>query len=169
MRALAAKRQARVQVAEAARVDLVVGRLHHHHEVALEPVALEEPRQRRLPGRQLLAPEEEVTERGAGARELEHHRAAALHVRGSETDHEPVLDTSGQVALRRHRVEVAREHDAAGPEEHRVVVVLGRRGHRAAHVLECRLLATTLRRDVHKLQRARRERIHVRILRYSRA
>ena len=76
----------RVDVAEAARVDRVVGRLHHHHELGGERVAREQRRQRALGERQLLAAEEQRAERRAVAHELDHHRERALHVAGAEAE-----------------------------------------------------------------------------------
>ena len=56
------KRPGRVDVAEAAGVDRVVGRLHHHHELGGDLVAgaRQQRRQRALGDRQLLAPEEQA-------------------------------------------------------------------------------------------------------------
>ena len=113
VRARPVEDELRVEVAEAAGLDRVVRRLEHHDEIGVETVALEEAGQRALAGGQLLAPEEEVAERRARARELDHHREPALHVGRAEADDPAVLDAARQVVLRGNGVVVPGEHDAA--------------------------------------------------------
>ena len=129
VRARPTEHELRVEVAETSGLDRVVRRLEHHDEIGVEAVPLEEGRQRALACGQLLAPEVEVAERRARAREFEHHRDAALHVRRAEADDPSVLDPPGEVVLSRNGVVVAREHDAAGVVEDGVVVVGRRAGH----------------------------------------
>ena len=123
--ALAVEAEQRVQVAEAARVELVVGRLEDDDEVGVvdEP-GLEQRRQGGEGDVDLLQREEaEVDvdrERGPlggdPARELDHDGDAALHVGGAEAVHGAAADPAGDVALRGNRVEVP------GEEQHRLAV-----------------------------------------------
>ena len=128
--------------------------------LGVQPVPFEEPGQRALARRQLLAPEEEVAERNAGASELDHHREAALHVRRAEANDPAVVDPAGQVVLRGHGVVVPREHDLPRIEENGVVVVRGGGGHQPADVLDDLVLAATRRSDVHQLESSEGEGIH---------
>ena len=117
VRGAALEDDARVEVAEAAELERVVGRLEADHERRLvdDRRRLEHGRQRVVVRAELLAREEEqpevVRELGLGrpARELDHHREAALHVGRAEPVHGAVLDPAGQVPLRRHGVGVAGE------------------------------------------------------------
>ena len=100
------------------------------------------------------------------AHELERDGDAALHVARAETVHGAVLDPSGQVALRRNRVHVPREHD-----ERSVRTALGRpqacavdlgleleRGrHEVPDVLRDRRFPSALGRNVDKLESSRSE------------
>ena len=125
-----------VDVAEAAGVQLARRRLHHHHELGVERLAREQRRERRLLHRQLLAAEEQAAERGAGERQLDHHRERALHVAGAEPVHALAVDPAGPVVLRGDRVEVAGEQQrrVRGPGEHAAVAeVAHRHAARAQH------------------------------------
>ena len=116
VRGRALEDDARVEVAEAAELQRVVGRLEADHELRLvdEAGALEDAGQRVLGRAELLAREEEerevVGELGLGrpAGELDHHREPALHVARAEADDGTVLDPAGQVALGGDGVGVAR-------------------------------------------------------------
>ena len=154
----------RVQVPQAAGLDRVVGGFEHHDEVGVEPVPLEEGRQRALARGQLLAAEEEVAERRVRAGELDHDRDTTLHVGGAEPDDPAVLDTAWEVLLRGHGVVMAGEHHAPGVEEDGVVVVVRRCRHQRAHVVDDPRLGAADRGNVDELQRACREGVHMRIL-----
>ena len=114
------KVQRRIDVAQAAGVDGVRGRLHHHHEVggAQPRLALEQPGEGALGDRQLLAPEEHVAEvdrrRLARQRQLDHHGEGALHVGGAEAVDRVGVAPARAVALRGNGVEVARPGARAG-------------------------------------------------------
>ena len=165
----APKHEARVDAAEAADLDRVVGRLEDDHEVGLEGQrrGAEDARQRALAQRQLLADEEEergvVGERGPllvdPARELDHHRDAALHVRRAEPDDPAVLEPAGDVALCRNRVEVPREEDERlagarrGVEERVVAAVHEWKWHGRGHVGVDLRLVPAHRRDVDERER----------------
>jgi hypothetical protein len=103
-----------VQIAEAAELQRVVGRLEADHELSLvdEAGRLEDIRQRVLDGPELLAWKEQERDvigelrLGGPAGELDHHRKTALHVTRAESDDPAVLNASGQVALGRNRVHV---------------------------------------------------------------
>ena len=76
-----------VDVAEAARVDLVCRRLHHDDDSAMRTSSLARAAAERGRRRQLLAGEEQASgEDGAPRRaaQLDHHRQRALHVAGAE-------------------------------------------------------------------------------------
>ena len=106
------KTSSRVQVAEAARLDRVVGRLEHDDELGVEPVPLEEAGQRALARGQLLAPEEEVAERRARrARARSSPRARPSCRVAPRPTTQPSSIRPGQVVLRGHGVVVPREHD----------------------------------------------------------
>ena len=63
----------RVDVPQAAGVQLVRRRLHHHHELGAQRLALQQRGERRLGRGQLLAPEEQAAVGGAGEGQLDHH------------------------------------------------------------------------------------------------
>ncbi len=173
MPADAVKDDPRVQIAEAAGLDRVVGGLEQDRQLSLvhQPRAIEEVGQRAELGRQLLFAEGEEgdVDRRLGPvlverpGELEHHRQAALHVARSQPDHGAVLDPAGDVLLSGHRVVVAGEHDQrasgasrAGPDEGVVAFVLGLEGRRDERTdvrSDLRLVAA-LGWDVHELERA---------------
>jgi GTPase len=165
------KGQAGDDVPETARVDLEVGRLEDDRERRFVHRArpLEEGGEGVVLGRELLSPEEEQSQvagrraRLDVARELERHGEAPLHVARPEPVYCTVLDTSRNVSLRGHRVVVRDEQDERcgrtprpGEEERLVTCVLGLPdgGHEGEQVLPDRILAATLRRDVHELERA---------------
>ncbi len=110
-----------VQVAEAAGLDRVVGRLHHHDQLGLCNLTafLEELRQRAFAGGELLASEEQVGEiklrLGERSRQLDHHGEAALHIARTEPDHHAVLEHPWEVVLGRHRVEMTCENHQRPP------------------------------------------------------
>jgi len=127
MRALPVEIDTRLNVPEAARVEDRVGRLEHDGELgALEHTALEDRRQRALVEGDLLAGEEDVARRCARQGELEHHRHAALHVTRAEPVHDAAGDSSREVVLGGHSVEVTGEGDLGGrvsPDDRIAVVV----------------------------------------------
>ena len=89
-----------------------VGRLEHDDELgAGEKPRVEKPGQRTLGDRHLLPGEEQVARGHARARQLHHDGETAFHVARPETVHGAVLDPARDIALCRHGVEVAREHD----------------------------------------------------------
>ena len=89
-----------------------------------DEAAVEERGQRALRNRNLLAREEEVAAGNAGARELDHHRDARLHVARAEPVHGAVRDAARDVPLGGNRVEMPGEHDRpVAVEEHLAVVV----------------------------------------------
>ena len=123
----------RDDVAEAAYIDDVVGRLEHHDELRLAELGKlgEQPRDRAERDRQLLAREEQKRDRNSGRQngrcgtgglratgpaqplgEFEHDRDAALHVAGAEAGDHAVSELRRQVALRRDGVDVAPEQEA---------------------------------------------------------
>ena len=135
---------ARVEVAEAAELERVVGRLEADHERRLvdHRRRLEDAGQRVLVRPELLAREEEqaevVGELGVRrpARELDHHGEPALHVGRAEPVDSAVLDPAGQVALRGTvSVWPGEQHErlagALGVEQRLAVVVDERQRHRA--------------------------------------
>ena len=160
----------RVDVAQAAGVDRVGRRLHDDHEVgvAQRRLALEQPGERALGDRQLLAPEEHVAEvdrrRRARQRQLDHHGERALHVGGAEPVDRVGVAPAGTVALRRDGVEVP------GQEHERALAALRRAGQHAGVARVARVdaaaaqdaehvrgqggLVARLRRDVDELERA---------------
>ena len=115
------ERERCIEVAEAAGLDRVVRGLEHDGEIRLAQVGTggEDPGQRALGDRQLLAREEEQAdvELAVGAvavepaRELEHDCEPALHVSGAQAHHPAVLDPAWEVVLGRNRVQVAHEQD----------------------------------------------------------
>ena len=125
---------------------------------APERLARQQRRERALGHRELLAPEEQAVEAGAGERELEHHGHRALHVAGAEPVDALGVAAAGPVALGGDRVEVAGEQDGrAGAGQHAGVaeVADGRAaGAQDSHdVLGERALAAALRGDVDQLER----------------
>ena len=112
----------RVEVAEAAELEGVVGRLEADDERAPRRRAA---RRAKTPGsgfsagpsssRGKKSTAEVVRELGrrGPVGELDHHGEAALHVARAEADDGAVLDPAGQVRLRRDRVGVAREQRRA--------------------------------------------------------
>ena len=151
------ERPRRVDVAEAAGVDRVVGRLHHHDELGGERVALEQRRERAVGDGQLLAAEEQRAERRAVADELDHHRERALHVAGAEPDHAVAVAAPRPVALGGDGVEVAAEQHpcALRAGEHAGVAEVARVRQQVEHVLREPLLVPGLRGDVDQLERTR--------------
>ena len=151
VRALALEDERGVEVAEAAGVDRVVGRLEHDDEVGVEHERSlgEHARQGALVRRQLLTDEEEerhiAAEHGPlrpyPAGKLDHHREPALHVARSEPDDPAVLDPARDVALRGDGVEMAGEqHEGFGralccKEERLVGRVDAGEGDRTRHVV----------------------------------
>ena len=160
----------RVDVAQAAGVDGVRGGLHHQHEVgrAQRRLALEQPAERALGDRELLAPEEHVAQVDVRVhrrqRELDHDRHRALHVRRAEAVDRVGIAPARAVALRGDGVEVARQEDeralaALGDARQQARVArVARRGtaltQDAQDVCGQRRLVTRLRRDVDELERA---------------
>ena len=134
VRTLAAKSDARLDVAEAARMENAIRRLEHYRELGVgDEAGGKERRQRAVDDGDLLAREEEVAPGRAGAGELDHDRDARLHVARAEPVHGCVGDPAGDVPLRRDGVEVPGQHD--GPiavEEHLAVVVARRSWHELA-------------------------------------
>ena len=117
--------EARVQVAETARLDGDVRGLEQDRERRLVHDArlVEERRERAELGRQLLLAEDEERQvdgrLDAAAvelpRELEQHGEPALHVARAEADDRAVLDPARDVLLCGNGVVVAREHDEIPP------------------------------------------------------
>jgi hypothetical protein len=166
--ALAAEDEHGVQVAQAARVDLGVGRLEHDDEVGVEHERRlgKDPREGALLRWELLADEEEEREIAAElrpargpVRELDHDGEPALHVARPEAFDPAVLDPAGEVPLFGHGVEVPREQDERPPRplrrvEQRLVGPMGeRKRHLLRHVREQSRLLSARGRDVHELQR----------------
>ena len=138
-----------------------VRRLEHDRELGPgEHAAREDGRQRALLERDLLAREEDVARRSRGARELEHHRDAALHVARAEAVHGVVRDPAGEVLLRRHGVDVPGESDrrrGVSPDDRLAVVVERLAGQEAPHELHRGALVAALRGDVDELECSGRE------------
>jgi GTP-binding protein HflX len=157
VRALPVELDPGLQVPEAAGVEDRVRRLEHDGELGIrQHAAREGSGKRALLERDLLACEEDIARGSLRARELEHHRHAALHVAGSEAVHRPVGDAAGEVLLRRHRVEMAREGDRRGsvtPDERLAVVVERRARQEAAHELHRVAFAAALRGKIDELER----------------
>ena len=97
------------------------------------------------------------------ARQLHHHREAALHVARAEPVHRAAVDPARQVVVRRDGVEVAREDDERPldrrtPEEQRQIVVVDEvQRDRGTDELRQALLVPALGRDVDELERSRGE------------
>ncbi len=127
VRAFAVELDAGLQVSDAAGVEDRVRGLEHDGELcACEHAAREGSGKRTLLERDLLTREEDVARRHTRARELEHHRDAALHVACTEAVHGSAGDSSRKVLLRRHRVDVTGERDRRGgvsPDDRLAVVV----------------------------------------------
>jgi len=161
MGALAVELDPRLKVAEAPRVEDRVGRLEHDGELrAGEHPARKDARQRALLERNLLAREEDVTGRRARARELEHHRHAALHVACAETVDGVAVDPAGKVLLGGHRVEMTREDDRRrrlAPDDRLAVVVERIARHEVPDELHRRAFVAALRGNVDELERPGRE------------
>ena len=161
VRALAVELDPRLQVPEAACVQDRIGGLEHDGELdAREHVAREDRGERALLERHLFPREEDVARRDFGARELEHHRHAALHVARAETVHYVVADAARQVLLRRHGVDVTGESDRRRvvPPDNRLAVVVERpAGEQAAHEVHRGAFMAALRRDVDELECPGRE------------
>jgi len=161
VRALAVELHSRLEVAETTRVENRVCRLEHDRELgAAQDPAREHLWQRALLQRDLLPREEDVARRGLGAGELEHDGDAALHVACAEAPDDAVLDAAREVALRRHRVDVAGEDERGGrvsPDDRVPVVVDRLPWQKAPHELHRKRFTVALRRDVDELERAGRE------------
>ena len=161
VRALAVELDPGLQVPKAAGVEDRVGGLEHDRELgSREHAARKDGGERALLERDLLAGEEDVARRRRGARELEHHRDAALHVARAEAVHGAALDPAGEVLLRRHRVDVTGEDDrrrGVSPDDRLAVVVERLAGQKAPHELQRGTFPTALRGDVHELECPGRE------------
>ena len=157
MGALAVKLHARLQVSQAAGVEDRVGRLEHDGELhAAEHAAREDTRQWALVDRNLLAGEEDEPPGCAVARELEHHRDAALHVARAQPVNGVAVDPAGDVPLGGHRVDMPRECNrrvAASPDDRLAVVVERLPGQEASHERHRGGLPAALRGGVHELER----------------
>ena len=168
----AVKDEARVQVAEATRLNRAVGGLEQDRELGLGNPrnAVEEVRERALGRGQLLSRKEEEVEIHGLRRtqvlpspsELDHHRDSGLHVAGPEPDNLRLGDVAGNVLLRRDGVEVSREDDERALAEARAVperlaVPPGRLAERRFHVRGDLCFFPALRRDVDQVERARRQ------------
>jgi GTPase len=155
VRALAAEGHSRLDVPEAARVEDAIGRLEHDGELRpAERTALEERGQRALGERHLFAREEEIAAGDARARELDHDRDARLHVARAEAVDGAVGDPTGDVALRRDRVEVPGEDDGAVAVEQNLAVVVHRIvADELADERDERRLGAALGSDVDELER----------------
>ena len=129
----------RDEVAEAAELERVVGRLEADRELCFvhDRRRSEHGGQRVLRRAELLSGEEqerdvigEVDACCGPEGELEHHCEPALHVTGAEAHDRSVLDPAGQVLLGRDGIHVAREEDKRIPaslrEDQRLPVVEGR-------------------------------------------
>ena len=134
-----------------------IGRLEHDREPrAVEGAGGEEGGQRAFGNGDLLTREEEVAPRHAGARELEHHGDAALHVGRAGTVDGAAVDPAGDVPLRGHRVEVTGEHDgrrSVAVQQHLAVVVQQIPGENLPDERNERRLRAALRGDVDELER----------------
>ncbi len=159
--ALAVELDPCLQVPEAAGVEDRVRRLEHDGELGPgEHSAREDGRQQALLERHFFAREEDVARRNRGARELEHHGDAALHVARAEAVHGVALDSPGEVVLRRHGVDMSRESDGSrgiSPDDRLAVVVERLAGQQAPDELHRRALVAALRRDVDELECSGRE------------
>lgn len=94
------------------------------------------------------------------ARQLHHDGETALHVARAETVDGAVPDPAGDVALGRHRVEMAGQHDrrpGLAVEQHLAVVVERLRRHELPHERDEPVLAAALGRHVDELERPRGE------------
>src|SRR3954451_11475623 len=152
----------------AARFEHAVGRFAQDGDVAaqqLGPIAGDVPEAVVL-AHDLLARVEHVrhVDRGLvdGRRQLELHGQTALHVGRAEAPQRVAVDAGAVIVVHRHRVGVAREHDAHGPAEIRtrdqiVLVPVHREPRRGPQlrleVVGDRLLVMTERRDVDQLGR----------------
>jgi GTPase len=155
--ALATELDASLEIAEAARVEDRVRRLENDGELdTREDAAREHTGERALLERHLLAREEHVARGRRRTRELEHHGHAALHVTRAEPVHRAAGDPPGKVLLRRHRVEMAGEHDSregVSPDDRLAVVVEGGAREEAPYELHRRGFATALGGNVDELER----------------
>ena len=175
--ALAAEDERRVEVAEAAGLDRVVGRLEHDASAASSTSrrSREERGERALLGRQLLAREEQKADVDAQLGRVSAAQRASSSITASppfmslapRPMHQPSSIRPGQVVLRRDGVEVAGEQDERPPgcapsrRRSRLAVVERARlarGTAARDVLGERRLVPARRRDVDELERALRER-----------
>ena len=136
------ERPGRVDVAQAAGVQLVGGRLHHHDELGVEPLALEQRRRARC--RRAAAPRGRRT----GSRTARRRSASStitasapfMSLAPSPCTRSPSR-RPGQVVLRGHRVEMSGEQDRGArgaastqvsPRSRRVAATRRRRGRPAA-------------------------------------
>ncbi len=147
----------RLEVPETPCVEDAVRWLKHDRELdSLEHAAGKDAGQRAFLERHLLAREEDVPGREPRARELEHHRDAALHVARTEAVHRAAIDAPRNVALRRHRVEMPGERDRGAriaPDDRLAVVVERRAGEEGADELHRLALVTALGGRVDELER----------------
>ena len=155
MRTLAVEGDARLDVAEAARVEDAVGRLEHDRELrVIDKAAVEQRGEGALGNGDLFAREEEVAPGHPRARELDHHGDARLHVARAEPMHSAVGDASRDVRLGGDRVEVpGQQHRPLPVEQH--LAVIEARGPRdeLAHELDESRLGAALRGDIDELER----------------
>jgi GTPase len=158
VRALAVELDAGLEVAETAGVKDRIRRLEDDRQPGTcEGTAREDGRQRALRQSDLLPREENVASREGRARELEHHGDPALHVARAEAVHGAVLDPAREVALGRHRVDVAGEDDRrirVSPDDRVAVVVERLAREQAPHELHREDFTTALGRDVDEVERA---------------
>ena len=133
-----------------------VRRLEHDREPCVgDELAVEEGGKWALRHGDLLAREEEIAPGHAGSCELDHYGEARLHVARAEPVYCAVGDASGNVLLRRDRVEVPGEDDRPGPvEEHLAVVVERGPGDELTHDVDERRFGAALGGDVDELERA---------------
>jgi GTPase len=156
VRALAPKRDSRLQVPEAAGMKDRVRRLEHDGELGTsEHTAREYARHGALVDRDLFPCEEHVAPRRPSPCEFEHHRHSTLHVARAEAVDSAVGNRAGDVLLRGNRVDVARQQDrrvVAPPDDRLAVVVERPAGEEASHKLHRRLLSAAFGGNVHELE-----------------
>jgi GTPase len=159
--ALAAKIDLGLEIAETARVQDRVRRLEDDSKLSFRKnAARKHTWERALVERHLFAGEEEVAGRSRRASKLEHHGDAALHVAGAEAVYCILGKPAGDVLLRGHGVDMAREDDRRrriAPDDRLPVVVERLTRKKAPHEIHRGSLVAAFGGNVDELERPVRE------------